>query len=90
MFTEYTRIRDGTFLALPMKHFDAFKNEDADTVPVLQLFLVLALFCQGETAEQLRFCFHLFDIDGGGTMDLMVRQCYATRCGHGATSAARV
>lgn len=72
VFTDYTRIVDADFLTLPMTHFDRFaKCSGKDQqVRCLSLLLVLTLFCTGETNDQLYHCFHLFDTDGGGTLDM--------------------
>lgn len=38
-------------------------------IDALEVFLCLALFCQGDTSEQLAFCFEIFDADKSDSMD---------------------
>lgn len=74
VFTDYSMIRNGTFLALPLDIFDAFitKSNSPDrsevTVNALELLLMLTLFCNADQSSQLSLCFQLFDLDGGGSI----------------------
>lgn len=39
------------------------------SINAVEVVLILALFCRGAEADQLRFCFNIFDLDGGGSID---------------------
>jgi hypothetical protein len=41
----------------------------AGVVSLYQLFLCLAVFCEGPVVDKATFCFHLFDEDNSGMLD---------------------
>lgn len=71
-FTDYSVIRQGQFLSVPLALFEVFKSaehKDTDMVNVIEVLLILALFCTGDVRDQLMFCFELFDDDNSDSMD---------------------
>lgn len=61
VFTDYTTLRQGSFLALPMDQFEVWVNKGSQRVFALEVFVALALFSTATDMEsKLRFCFHLF------------------------------
>jgi len=71
VMTDYEQMKDSSFLSLSMDVFSMFVLNDAvptDTaeggtpfIDIMQVLLVLALFCQGSLEKQLRLCFEMFD-----------------------------
>ena len=39
-----------------------------ERVNLFQIFLCLAVFCEGTVHEKARFCFEIFDVDRSGTL----------------------
>ena len=70
VFTDYTTLKDDSWLSLPLSVFTIFDDENEGTVDVLEVFLMLALFADGDMNEQLRFCFTMFDTDHSGNISL--------------------
>lgn len=57
---------------MPLALFEVFKSaehKDTDMVNVIEVLLILALFCTGDVRDQLMFCFELFDDDNSDSMD---------------------
>ena len=70
-FTDYSVIRQGQFLSVPLKLFDVFSApEHKGLVNVVEVLLILALHCTGDVKDQLMFCFELFDDDNSDSMDV--------------------
>jgi len=68
-FTDYSVIRQSQFLSVPLCIFEVFKNE-REQANVIEVLLILALFCTGDVRDQLMFCFELFDDDQSDSMDV--------------------
>ena len=76
IFTDYTTIKDGQFLALPLSIFDAFVRDystkqyygDEPVCNALEVLLMLCLFSTGHQKDQIAICFEMFDLDGGGSI----------------------
>ena len=41
-------------------------------IPVLEMFLVLALYSSGYVKDRMKFCFEVFDDDGSGELDKVI------------------
>jgi len=60
-----------TPLRLPMpqmSNFSAYAVDDPNHVFVYEVFIVLALFCDGLLDEKVEFMFKIFDLDSKGYM----------------------
>ena len=70
VFTDYTVLHGDSWLSLPLYVFSMFDNTDSGTIDVLEVFLMVALFSEGEMEDQLRFCFKVFDTDHSGSITI--------------------
>ena len=62
VFTDYTIIRGGTWLALPLPEFDRFDPGKNERVYTFEVFAVLALLCVSDSdGARIAFIFRLFD-----------------------------
>ena len=70
LFSDYSKLIGTQFLSLPVDLFDVFCDEEGNsTINAIEVLLMLGLFCEGATDDQMTFCFNLFDFDGGGSID---------------------
>lgn len=72
LFSDYeTIIDDGTFLHLPPEAFNLFLETGGEkVVNVIEVLLVLSLFCRGTATQQLRLAFDMFDKDKSGSIEV--------------------
>ncbi len=54
---------------LPLEVFKLFDRDKKGKVPILELFLALALYSTGEVKDRMAFCFNVFDDDGNQSLD---------------------
>jgi hypothetical protein len=61
VFTDYTVIREGQWLSLPLDEFARYDVEGRGSIYSFEVLAVLALMCTGTLSEKIGFCFTLFD-----------------------------
>lgn len=80
VFTDYSTVKNGAFLSLPMTHFDAFAQDHPLKVFVYEVFAVMTLFCAAAPEDKIRFGFDIFDFNKNGYLT-RVRLLRCPRCG---------
>lgn len=75
IFNDYTVIRDGAFLSLPLDHFHVFEAgrsaaQPKNKIMVTEVFCIMALFCSGLMADKVALLFQMFDFSDNGELTM--------------------
>jgi len=68
VFNDYTTLTPLGFLTIPMSEFDVYDVRKQNKVFAMEPFTVLAMLCESTFAEQIQFCFELFDFNSNNRL----------------------